>query len=150
MAIARIQKMDPTHLDKVLVIENASSLTPWSKEMFLEELRNPLAHAVVHGGDDARGLLVDGFLCFRNVGDESELLNLGVDPLYRRRGIARELMQFYVAFAQEKQIKTFFLEVHVSNLPAIQLYRGFSYQPAGMRKRFYKGQFDALVMVRSA
>jgi ribosomal protein S18 acetylase RimI-like enzyme len=53
-------------------------------------------------------------------------------------------------FGRAKQIKTFYLEVQVSNPPAIRLYQGFSYQPEGTRKKFYQGKFDALVMVRRA
>jgi ribosomal protein S18 acetylase RimI-like enzyme len=59
-------------------------------------------------------------------------------------------MQFYMEFGEAKQIKTFYLEVHVSNLPAIRLYERFSYQPAGTRKKFYQGKFDALMMVKRA
>ncbi len=142
--------MEQEHLDEVLLIETSSSLTPWSKEMFLEELRNPLAHSFIYRVDEGQGSPLAGFICFRNMDEESELLNIGVHPLYRRMGIGRKLMQFYMEFGEAKQIKRFYLEVHVSNPPAIRLYEGFSYQPAGTRKNFYQGKFDALVMVRRA
>src|SRR5512139_1404202 len=122
MTTSGIEKMEPKHLDEVLFIETSCSLAPWSKEMFLEELRNPLAHSFVYRVDEAQGHPLAGFICFRNIGEESELLNMGVHPLYRRMGIARKLMQFYMEFGEAKQIKTFFLEVHVSNPPAIRLY----------------------------
>ena len=142
--------MEREHLDEVLLIETSSSLTPWSKEMFLEELRNPLAHSFIYRVDEPQGQFLAGFICFRNMGNESELLNIGVHPLYRRRGIGKTLMQFYMEFGKANQIKTFYLEVHVSNPPAIRLYQGFSYQPAGMRKNFYQGKFDALMMLKRA
>jgi ribosomal-protein-alanine N-acetyltransferase len=150
MTTSGIQKMEPEHLDEVLLIETSSSLTPWSKEMFLEELRNPLARSFIYRVDEPQGHPLAGFICFRSVGEESELLNLCVHPLYRRKGIGRKLMQFYMEFGRAKQIKTFYLEVQVSNPPAIRLYQGFSYQPEGTRKKFYQGKFDALVMVRRA
>ena len=142
--------MEREHLDELLLIEASSSLTPWSKEMFLEELRNPLAHCVIYRVDEVQGQSLAGFICFRNMGEESELLNIGVHPLYRRKGIGRKLMEFYIEFGKAKQIKTFYLEVHVSNPPAIRLYQGFSYQPAGTRKKFYQSKFDALMMVKRA
>ena len=150
MRTSGIESMEPQHLDEVLLIETSSSLTPWSKEMFLEELRNPLVHSFIYRRGEAQDHSLAGFICFRNIGEESELLNIGVHPLYRRKGIGRRLMQFYVEFGKAKQIKTFYLEVHVSNPPAIRLYQGFSYQPAGMRKKFYQGKFDALMMVKRA
>ena len=142
--------MGREHLDEVLLIETSSSLTPWTKEMFLEELRNPLAHSFVYRVHEAQGPLPAGFICFKNIGEESELLNIAVHPLYRRKGIGRKLMQFYMELGRAKQIKTFYLEVHVSNPSAIRLYQEFSYQPVGMRKKFYQGKFDALMMVKRA
>ena len=150
MITSGIEKMEREHLDELLLIEASSSLTPWSKEMFLEELRNPLAHSFIYRVNEAQGHLLIGFICFRNIGEESELLNIGVHPLFRRMGIGRKLMQFYMEFGKAKQIKTFYLEVHVSNPPAIRLYEGFYYQPVGTRKKFYQGKFDALMMVKRA
>ena len=150
MTTSGIEKMKGEHLDEVLSIETSSSLTPWSREMFLEELQDPLAHSFIYKVDQPQGHPLAGFICFRNVGEESELLNICVHPLYRRKGIARELMQFYMEFGRAKQIKMFYLEVHVSNPPAIHLYQEFSYQAQGTRKKFYQGRFDALVMVRRA
>ena len=150
MTTAGVEKMGREHLDEVLVIETSSSLTPWTKEMFLEELRNPLAHSFIYRVDEAQGPLLAGFICFKNIGEESELLNIAVHPLYRRKGIGRKLMQFYMELGRAKQIKTFYLEVHVSNPSAIRLYQEFSYQPVGMRKKFYQGKFDALMMVKRA
>ncbi len=150
MTAAGVEKMGREHLDEVLLIETSSSLTPWTKEMFLEELGNPLAHSFIYRVDEAQGHLPAGFICFKNIGEESELLNIAVHPLYRRKGIGRKLMQFYMELGRAKQIKTFYLEVHVSNPSAIRLYQEFSYQPVGMRKKFYQGKFDALMMVKRA
>jgi ribosomal-protein-alanine N-acetyltransferase len=148
MTTSGIEKMEWEHLDEVLLIETSSSLTPWSREMFLEELQNPLAHSFILRVHEAQGPILAGFICFRNVGEESELLNIGVHPHYRRKGIGSKLMQFYMEFGKAKQIKTFYLEVHVSNPPAIRLYEGFSYHSAGTRKKYYQGKFDALMMVK--
>lgn len=150
MTSSGIEKMNEEHLDEVLEVERLSSPAPWSRKMFLEELRNPLAHAFIYRFEDAQDHPVVGFICFRNVGEESELLNIGVHPLYRRRGIGKALMQFYMEWGKADQIRTFYLEVRTSNPPAIHLYQRFSYQPAGIRKEFYQGKFDALVMVRRA
>ena len=41
-----------------------------------------------------------------------------------------------------------FLEVRVSNAPAISLYKKFGYEPYGIRARYYEDGEDALVMKR--
>ena len=89
-----------------------------------------------------------GFICFRNVTEESELLKICVHPDYRQLGIGKKLMQFYIDFGSRRGVRTFHLEVNPSNQPAIHLYQSFSYQRSGMRKKFYQRNFDALLMRR--
>jgi ribosomal-protein-alanine N-acetyltransferase len=143
-----IQEMNIKDLDDVLIIENSSSLAPWSKNMFLNELENPLSHCfVIKTGALPCSALI-GFICFRNVTDESELLNIGVHPHYRQLGVGKTLMEFYMNFCSQMGIKRFYLEVNSSNRSAIRLYQHFSYQSSGSRKKFYQGKFDALLMTK--
>ena len=143
-----IQEMDIQDLDEVISIESSFSGAPWSKGMFLEEIRNPLACCFVMKMEDQPRRRVIGFICFRNVAGESELLNICVHSDYRQLGAGRRLMQFYVEFSRRRGIKTFHLEVHSSNHSAIRLYQLFSYESSGMRKKFYQGKFDALLMTK--
>jgi ribosomal-protein-alanine N-acetyltransferase len=82
------------------------------------------------------------------VAEESELLNICVASDYRQSGAGKRLMEFYVDFSRRRGVKTFHLEVHSSNHSAIRLYRLFSYESSGMRKNFYQGKFDALLMTK--
>jgi ribosomal-protein-alanine N-acetyltransferase len=116
--------------------------------MFVEELENPFAHCFIIRNEEAPDDQVIGFICFRNISDESELFNIGVHPHFRQLGIGKKLMEFYFDFCEKREIKTFFLEVNSSNASAIHLYQLFYYRPIGMRKMFYQGKFDALFMVR--
>jgi ribosomal-protein-alanine N-acetyltransferase len=143
-----IEKMDIKELDEVVSLERSNPLTVWSKDMFIGEMRNPFAYCFVTKTEDGSKQLVIGFICFRNVAEESELLNICVHPDYRRRGVGKELMQFYVEFSRQRGIKTFHLEVCSSNHSALQLYQLFSYESSGMRKNFYPGKFDALLMTK--
>jgi ribosomal-protein-alanine N-acetyltransferase len=143
-----IQKMDLQDLDEVISIEASASPTPWSKIMFAEEMGNRLAHCFVMKTEDGSKQPVIGFICFRDMPEESELLNIGVHPDYRQLGIGKKLMQFYIDFSHQRGIRTFYLEVNSSNTSAIHLYQSLSYQSAGMRKKFYQGKFDALLMTK--
>jgi len=143
-----IRRMTEEDLEEVLSSETASSLTPWSRKMFIEEMGHPYAHCFVMTSSEVRDGHVIGFICFRNMGEESELLNLCVRPEDRRRGFGRELMRFYTDFSSQRGIKTFHLEVHLSNQSALKLYHSFSYQRAGLRPKFYRGEFDALRMMK--
>jgi ribosomal-protein-alanine N-acetyltransferase len=143
-----IRKMHIEDLDEVLSIEASDSLTPWSKNMFIEEMRNPFACCFVMKREDGSRQPVIGFMCFRNMAEESELLNICVHPDYRKLGVGKKLMRFYVDFSCRRGINTFYLEVHSSNQSAVHLYQSFSYQSSGIRKNFYQGKFDALLMMK--
>jgi ribosomal protein S18 acetylase RimI-like enzyme len=62
--------------------------------------------------------------------------------------MGKKLMQFYIDYCKPLQIRSFHLEVNASNSTAIHLYESFSFQPARVRKKFYQGKFDALLMVK--
>jgi ribosomal-protein-alanine N-acetyltransferase len=141
-----VRRMAESDLDEILAIETSSSLTPWSRKLFLEEMAHPCGHCF------SMTLLLDpepklvGYLCFRTLGDESELLNLAVHPDYRRRGLARHLMAFYIDFCGCENVRKSFLEVATGNQTALHLYQSFDYRPTGKRPGFYLGRVDALIM----
>jgi len=137
-------------LDEVISIESSNPGTQWSRNMFVEEMRNPFGYCFVMKIEHEIKQQVIGFICFRNVEEESELFNICVHADYRRLGVGRQLMGFYVEFGRLRGIKNFHLEVLSSNQAAICLYRLFSYESSGMRKKFYRGKFDALLMAREA
>jgi ribosomal-protein-alanine N-acetyltransferase len=143
-----IQKLETQDLEEVLSIETSTSLTPWSSQMFFEEIQNPLAHCFVMKREEGSKPSVIGFICFRNVAEESELLNIRIHPHYRQLGFGEILMQFYFDFCIPLGIRTFYLEVDASNQAAIHLYQHFSYVTFGVRKKFYQGKFDALLMAK--
>jgi len=145
-----IQKMDAKDLEEVLLIESSDIVTPWSRDMFVEEMRNPLAYCFVMNRESGSESPVIGFICFRHIAEESELLKISVHPRYRHLGLGKKLMKFYIDFSRERGITTFHLEVHSSNHSAIRLYQLFRYQSSGMRKKFYQGKWDALLMTKKA
>lgn len=140
--------MEPADLDEVLDIELRSSLVPWTRPMFLGEILNPYSHCFVMESRGARGRQIVGFVCFRHLGEESELLNLSVHPEHRSLGLGKTLMQFYTASCSEAKVKRSYLEVSSTNHPAIQLYQDFAYRSVGRRVKFYCGQWDALLMMK--
>jgi len=148
MGKVAIQKMNIQDLEEVLSLETSSSLTPWSKNMFIKEMQNHFSHCFVIKTGKPPPQPVIGFICFRNVTGESELLNICVHPQYRQLGISKKLMEFYMDFCSRKGIKTYYLEVNSSNVSAIHLYQYFFYKFFGMRKNFYQGKFDALLMMK--
>lgn len=88
---------------------------------------------------------VAGFLVFRRLTpDEHEVLNLAVDPDYRRRGIARALLAGALADAPG----AWFLEVRESNAAAVRLYSQFGFTLAGRRADYYRDPAEAAIVMR--
>ncbi len=77
---------------------------------------------------------VQGFLAFRQIAPgEHEILNLAVDPLARRRGIARRLIETAALSSRGR----WFLEVRESNSGALYLYQTLGFQRCGVRENYY-------------
>ena len=87
-----------------------------------------------------------GYLCLRILFDEAEILDVAVDPVQRRSGAGRLLVGAAFDQCREKGVQSLGLEVRVSNLPAIALYRSFGFTDAGVRRRYYENGEDALLM----
>lgn len=88
---------------------------------------------------------VAGILTARSLpADETEILNLAVDPVYRRRGAARRLIRHFFLFFPG----TCFLEVRESNAAAIQLYESIGFSRISKRPRYYTNPPEAAIVLR--
>ena len=86
---------------------------------------------------------VAGFLVTRTIAGEMEILNLAVDPQFRRQGVARALMNHTL----DTFTGTVYLEVRKSNHAAQTLYSALGFSPAGLRREYYESpKEDAIVM----
>lgn len=102
---------------------------------------------------DERSGAVCGFSLARTVADEAELLLIGVAPPWRRAGVGRALLDRFIEQAERGGATRLHLEVRDGN-DAISLYRSCTFEIAGRRRNYYRGedgqQFDALTLVRQS
>ena len=92
-----------------------------------------------------------GFILARDLGDEAEILSLGVLPQWRRRGVGQALLTAVSAEAGRRGLGALVLEVAVDNTPARRLYEACGFAPAGRRPRYYRrpdAAVDALILRR--
>jgi [ribosomal protein S18]-alanine N-acetyltransferase len=90
-----------------------------------------------------------GFILVRDLGNECEILSLGVAPRWRRLGIARELLATAVAEARHRSLPSLVLEVAIDNDAASSLYSSAGFVTVGRRARYYHrpdGRVDALIL----
>lgn len=90
------------------------------------------------------GRRIAGFAVARRVAEgESELLNLAVDPAFRRRGIAGRLLR---EIAQSPS-GTLWLEVRASNTAARELYKAFGFKEIGKRPQYYQDSGESGIVM---
>ena len=90
-----------------------------------------------------------GLIVCSAAADEAEIVTIGVVPSYRRRGVAKTLLEKAVLYAAMHGVRALFLEVAVDNAAACALYRQTGFREVGMRKNYYHtthGLADAVVM----
>jgi [ribosomal protein S18]-alanine N-acetyltransferase len=90
-----------------------------------------------------------GFILVRDLGNECEILSLGVAPRWRRRGLAQALLATTVAEATPRRLPSVVLEVAIDNDAARDLYAAAGFVAVGRRARYYRrpdGRADALIL----
>ena len=93
-----------------------------------------------------------GFILVQSVGDEAEILTLGVAPAARRRGTGRTLVAAALARLKAGGGQRIFLEVAQDNPAALALYAEAGFTETGRRPAYYPRQghpVDAVLMARA-
>ncbi len=137
------REMTVPDLDQVLGIEQGSYGAPWSRNMFMEEISNPLGRALVFELD---GRIV-AYLCCWEIVDECHILNIAVHPHHRCQGIGSSVIKILEAACRAKGVTRILLDVGRKNKPARKLYTKMGFKTVGFRKNYYKEVGDdALLM----
>lgn len=87
----------------------------------------------------------NGFIVYRVVADEAEIITIGVAPTARRGGIAAAMLAIAEADAKKRGAAKMFLEVAENNDAARNLYKSNQYTEIGRRPKYYD-DVDAILM----
>jgi [ribosomal protein S18]-alanine N-acetyltransferase len=145
----KIRPMTAEDLPPVLEIEKVAFKNPWSPELLRRELTHDWSTIYLAEEPDGKGgMRILGFLIFWLVHDELHILNVAVDPVHRRRGVARAILEATLARGREHKCTLATLEVRRSNVGALELYKAYGFRAVGIRPNYYvdEGE-DAIVMV---
>jgi len=141
-----VRRLEPHDLGTVDEIERASYPTPWSRSMFVAELRKPSSVAI---GAYAEGGELVGYAFVSRYVDAWHVMNVAVATEFRRRGIATTLLQRVFEVTATDPQRGYTLEVRVSNSEAIRLYERLGFESRGIRRGYYTdNREDALIMWR--
>ena len=143
----QIVPMNEDHLDELARLEQICFSRPWSRRMLAEELDNACAAFLV-AIEPTTGR-VAGYAGVLVMADEGYITNVAVFPEFRRFGVARQIIDVFMNFAQANHLAFLTLEVRPTNEAAIALYQSFGFEEVGRRKNYYDlPKEDALILTR--
>lgn len=142
----RVRIAKSSDLDDIYELDVQTFAMPWSKEaLSYDILENDNAFVIVaeYEGEFA------GYADIWAVLDEADLNSIAVRVDFRRKGIGDAIMFAMTEMLSANGVATINLEVRVSNMPAIKLYKKYGFNECGVRPGYYldNGE-DALIMKR--
>jgi len=142
----RVRIAKSSDLDDIYELDMQTFAMPWSKEaLSYDILENDNAFVIVaeYEGEFA------GYADIWTVLDEADLNSIAVRVDFRRKGIGDAIMLAMTEMLSANGVATINLEVRVSNMPAIKLYKKYGFNECGVRPGYYldNGE-DALIMKR--
>ena len=135
-ALITIRRAAESDLEDIWSIQShAGQAAQWNPADYLSQL---CVVAMVSG-------TMAGFAVARSTApDELEILNVAVDPLFRRRGVARKLIQQVLTGYRG----AVFLEVRQSNVAARKLYHSLGFETIGVRKDYYSDSGEPAIVMK--
>lgn len=129
---------------KIFAIEMECFSVPWSLDSIETELLNE-DKKLYYVIEDANGVV--GYAGAWLVYDEGQITNIAIRPSARRQGFGAKLTSALIEECFKRGMHEIFLEVRISNLSALSLYRKLGFTVKGMRKNYYsEPKEDAYIM----
>ena len=117
----------------------------WSVSVLKNELENP-HHLSSYYFVAKLDTEIVGFCGVSKIIDELDIMNIVTRKDKRNLGIASCLLEKIICLSEEMKVEVITLEVNEHNLPAIHLYEKYHFQKVGLRKKYYNGKDDAILM----
>ena len=129
---------------EIFAIEMECFSVPWSIDSIETELLNE-DKKLYYVIEDANGVV--GYAGAWLVYDEGQITNIAIRPSARRQGFGAKLTSALIEECFKRGMHEIFLEVRISNLSALSLYRQLGFTVKGMRKNYYsEPKEDAYIM----
>ncbi|MCW2614248.1 MAG: ribosomal protein S18P -alanine acetyltransferase [Frankiales bacterium] len=144
--VVTLERMRWWHVAELLPVERALfQPEPWSERLFWSELGQlDTRHYLVALADGA----VVGYAGLCDYPDEAFVQTVAVAPDAQGQGLGGRLLTALLDEADRRGQRTVSLEVRADNDPAQRLYARHGFARTGVRRGYYPGGVDALVLTR--
>ena len=116
----------------------------WTPTILESELKNENSRYVVAKEKNE----IVGFAGIIILPDDIEITNIVTKKTERKKGIGKLLLDKIIEISKEEKKELLSLEVNEKNLIAINLYSKFGFEKVGIRKKYYNGIEDAIIMTK--
>lgn len=113
----------------------------WNYQILKEELTNTNSSYFIAKLSN----VIVGFAGIKKILDEANIMNIVTKKVYRNNGIATILLKKLIDFSKT-DCSNITLEVNENNKIAIHLYEKFGFKNVGIRKKYYDGTYNAIIM----
>ncbi|MCX8176956.1 MAG: ribosomal protein S18-alanine N-acetyltransferase [Candidatus Bathyarchaeota archaeon] len=151
-----MRKFNPKDLDRVVYINRTCLPENYIDQFFLDlHERFPETFIVAEVDDEIVGYIMCRIeMGLSNYGlggfiKKGHVVSLAVMPQYRRMGIGYALVYKAMEGMRVYNAKQCYLEVRVSNIPAINLYTKLGFKIARVIRGYYSDGEDAYLMTRN-
>jgi len=126
-------RLTSVEIPSVLSIEERNSDYPWSQLQFTTSIENSnnLCYCLSLDGKTI------GYLIAMLALDSADILNIGIDPYFKRQGYGTALLNHLIEELRKRDIGEILLEVRAGNKSAIQFYKKQGFEEISVRKNYY-------------
>ncbi len=131
-------------LGAIAALEAECFSDPWNMRMLAESFLSGHFFGSLLEEDGA----VTAYGGMSVVEDEAEVQLIATAEMYRRCGRGGKILEDLIGEAKRRGVRRMFLEVRVSNAPAMMLYLKHGFRGLYARVRYYADGEDAIVMMK--
>ena len=134
-------------IDAILPLENELYHKPWQKKDYEYELNdNPFAYYLKLIDKDSNEIM--GFIGFWIKFEQAEITKVSIAKKYQGYKLSKLLMADAENRIRIAECENITLEVRVSNIVAINLYKSCGFNIVATRKKYYENGEDAYLMLK--
>jgi ribosomal-protein-alanine N-acetyltransferase len=128
-----ISEARPADAAAISAVHGRSFRRGWDED----EIRRLLLDRNVVAQRMTLGTKLIGFIFSRCAADEAEILSVAIAPGWKGRGFSRQLLDLHLRRLAGIGVRSLYLEVGESNMPACRLYRRAGFREVGRRQGYY-------------
>ncbi len=157
MKVLELKTLEADQLEAVVELDQRSLGGMWTIEGYRREIESPNSDLLILQQMIPQPTLLPqaipqpilGVGCVWAILDEAHITTLAIDPSLQRQGWGSVMLQALLRAARKRELEWATLEVRVSNIGAIALYKKFGFEAVGERKKYYQNpEENALILWR--